>query len=32
MDDLALMFGQPGIKIPELGDLFGHLVMPPLAE
>jgi uncharacterized damage-inducible protein DinB len=30
--ELALMLGLQGIKIPELGDQFGHMVMPPLAE
>jgi uncharacterized damage-inducible protein DinB len=30
--ELALMLGIQGIAIPELGDLGGHLVVPPLAE
>ena len=30
--ELALMLGWQGIKVPELGDLFGHLTEPPLAE
>jgi len=30
--ELALMLGLQGISVPELGDQFGHLVMPPLAE
>ncbi len=30
--ELALMLGLQGIPVPELGDQFGHLVMPPLAE
>ncbi len=29
---LAIMLGIQGIPIPELGDLGGHLTMPPLAE
>ncbi len=29
---LAVMLGIQGIAIPELGDLGGHLTMPPLAE
>ncbi len=29
---LAIMLGIQGIAIPELGDLGGHLTMPPLAE
>lgn len=30
--ELALMLGMQGIEVFELGDLFGHLTMPPLAE
>lgn len=30
--ELALMLGLQGIAVPELGDQFGHLTMPPLAE
>ena len=30
--ELAVMLGIQGIEIPELGDLFGHLTEPPLAE
>jgi uncharacterized damage-inducible protein DinB len=30
--ELALVLGQQGIALPELGDLFGHLTTPPLAE
>jgi uncharacterized damage-inducible protein DinB len=30
--ELSVMLGQQGIEIPELGDLFGHLTEPPLAE
>ncbi len=30
--ELALMLGLQGIEVPELGDLFGHLTEPPLAE
>ena len=30
--EVALMLGIQGIEVPELGDLFGHLTMPPLAE
>ena len=30
--ELALMLGMQGIAVPELGDLFGHLTEPPLAE
>jgi uncharacterized damage-inducible protein DinB len=30
--ELALTLGQQGIALPELGDLFGHLTMPPMAE
>ncbi len=29
--ELALMLGQQGIAVPELGDLFGHLTTPPFA-
>ncbi len=29
--ELAVMLGMQGIKIPELGDLGGHVVWPPLA-
>lgn len=29
--ELALMLGMQGIPAPELGDLFGHITMPPLA-
>jgi uncharacterized damage-inducible protein DinB len=29
---LAFALGMLGIKIPELGDMGGHLTMPPLAE
>ncbi len=28
--ELALMLGQQGLAVPELGDLFGHLTMPPI--
>ena len=28
--ELAVMLGMQGIEIPELGDLGGHLTMPPL--
>ena len=30
--ELAFVLGLQGIPIPELGDLFGHLTYPPLAE
>lgn len=30
--ELALMLGMQGLRLPELGDLGGHLVWPPLAE
>ncbi len=30
--ELALMLGLQGLEVPELGDLFGHLTEPPLAE
>lgn len=30
--ELALMLGLLGVEIPELGDLFGHLTMPPVDE
>lgn len=30
--ELALMLGMQGIDVPELGDLFGHLTEPPLAD
>ncbi len=30
--ELALMLGMQGIALPELGDQFGHLTMPPLAD
>ncbi len=30
--ELALMLGMQGMAVPELGDLFGHLTEPPLAE
>lgn len=30
--ELALLLGMQGIAVPELGDLFGHLTMPPLAR
>ncbi len=30
--ELAVMLGMQGVAVPELGDLGGHLVMPPLAE
>lgn len=29
--ELALMLGMQGMAVPELGDLFGHITMPPLA-
>jgi uncharacterized damage-inducible protein DinB len=29
---LALMLGTQGIPVFELGDLFGHITLPPLAE
>ncbi len=29
--ELALMLGQQGLAVPELGDLGGHLTLPPLA-
>lgn len=29
--ELALLLGMQKIEVPELGDLFGHLTMPPLA-
>ena len=29
---LALMLGMQGIPVPELGDLGGHLTVPPLVE
>ena len=29
--ELALMLGMQGIEVPELGELGGHLDMPPLA-
>lgn len=28
--ELALMLGMQNIQVPELGDLFGHLTMPPI--
>jgi uncharacterized damage-inducible protein DinB len=28
--ELALLLGMQGIAVPELGDLFGHLTMPPV--
>jgi len=28
--ELALMLGMQGLEVPELGDLFGHLTMPPV--
>lgn len=27
--ELALLLGMQGLSVPELGDLFGHLTMPP---
>ena len=30
--ELALMLGIQGVSLPELGDLFGHLATPPLAD
>lgn len=30
--ELALLLGMQGIPVPELGDLFGHLAEPPLAD
>jgi uncharacterized damage-inducible protein DinB len=30
--ELSLMLGMQGIKVFELGDLFGHIILPPLAE
>ncbi len=30
--ELALMLGMQGVQVPELGDLFGHLTEPPLAD
>jgi uncharacterized damage-inducible protein DinB len=30
--EVALMLGLQGMAVPELGDMFGHLVMPPLAK
>jgi len=30
--ELAVMLGMQGIAVPELGDLGGHLTMPPLVE
>ncbi len=30
--ELAVMLGMQGIAIPELGDLGGHLTMPPAAD
>ena len=29
---IALMLGMQGIKAFELGDLFGHITLPPLAD
>jgi uncharacterized damage-inducible protein DinB len=29
---LSLMLGMQGIEAFELGDLFGHITLPPLAE
>lgn len=29
---IALMLGMQGIAVFELGDLFGHITLPPLAE
>ena len=29
---LALMLGMQGIEAFELGDLFGHITLPPLAD
>ncbi|NIR64788.1 MAG: hypothetical protein GWN61_11305, partial [candidate division Zixibacteria bacterium] len=29
---IALMLGMQGIEVFELGDLFGHITLPPLAE
>jgi uncharacterized damage-inducible protein DinB len=28
--ELALLLGLQGLEVPELGDLFGHLTIPPL--
>lgn len=30
--ELAYVLGVQGIAVPELGDLFGHITYPPLAE
>lgn len=30
--ELALMLSMQGLETPELGDLFGHITDPPLAE
>jgi uncharacterized damage-inducible protein DinB len=30
--ELALMLGVQGVSTPELGDLFGHITLPPLAR
>jgi len=30
--ELALVLGLQNIELPELGDLFGHLTMPPVAK
>lgn len=30
--ELALLLGMQGIPVPELGDLGGHITMPPLAD
>ncbi len=29
--ELALMLGMQGLAVPELGDLFGHITVPPAA-
>jgi uncharacterized damage-inducible protein DinB len=29
---IALMLGMQGIEVFELGDLFGHITLPPLAD
>jgi hypothetical protein len=30
--ELALLLGMQGIPVSELGDLGGHITMPPLAD
>jgi uncharacterized damage-inducible protein DinB len=30
--EMALVLGMQGIALPELGDFFGHITMPPLVD